>query len=182
MVDAPSAARSDNGGTRHDPRSHEHLAASSRCRRLRQLADAPRRYRQTRRRRAIRRTLGADRRELGFWRSKGQHFKLVLGVSAFELLGAIWLRAANELVMIFEDGLVAIVQSDRSFEVSRISFEVAWIELPDRLRLLAVIREGLETDLQRKARLGISGTRRHRSTPQVREIEADMRRLVEDRA
>ena len=32
--------------------------------------------------------------------------------------------------MIFEDGLVAIVQSDRSFEVSRISFEVAWIELP----------------------------------------------------
>ena len=51
--------------------------------------------------------------------------------SAFELLGAIWLRAANELVMLFEDGLVAIVQSDRSFEVSRISFEVAWIELSD---------------------------------------------------
>jgi hypothetical protein len=50
--------------------------------------------------------------------------------SAFELLGAIWLRAANELVMVFEDGLVAIVQSDRSFEVSRIQFEVRWIELP----------------------------------------------------
>jgi hypothetical protein len=43
---------------------------------------------------------------------------------AFELLGAIWLRAANELVMGFEDGFVAIVQSDRSFEV-------AWIELSD---------------------------------------------------
>ena len=50
---------------------------------------------------------------------------------AFELLGAIWLRAANELVMVFEDGFVAIVQSDRTFEVSRISFEVAWIELHD---------------------------------------------------
>ena len=46
---------------------------------------------------------------------------------AFELLGAIWLRAANELVMVFEDGFVAIVQSDRSFEV-------AWIELSDNSR------------------------------------------------
>ena len=36
--------------------------------------------------------------------------------------------------MIFEDGFVAIVQSDRSFEVSRISFEVAWIGLPENSR------------------------------------------------
>ena len=63
------------------------------------------------------------------WRLEGSALH---GTSrAFELLGAIWLRAANELVMVFEDGLVAIVQSDRSFEVSRISFEVAWIELPE---------------------------------------------------
>ena len=53
---------------------------------------------------------------------------------AFELLGAIWLRAANELVMVFEDGFVAIVQSDRSFEVSWIYFEVAGIELPENSR------------------------------------------------
>ena len=58
---------------------------------------------------------------------------------AFELLGAIRLLAANELVMVFEDGLVAIVQSDRSFEVSRISFEVAWIELPDNSRARVVV-------------------------------------------
>jgi hypothetical protein len=57
-----------------------------------------------------------------------------------DLLGAIWLRAANELVMVFEDGLVAIVQSDRSLEVSRISFEVAWIELPDNSRARAMVR------------------------------------------
>ena len=68
--------------------------------------------------------------------SKGQRFTVL--VRAFELLGAIWLRAANELVMVFEDGLVAIVQSDRSFEVSRISFEVAWIELPDNSRARVV--------------------------------------------
>ena len=66
--------------------------------------------------------------------------KLWNGNQSFELLGAIWLRAANELVMIFEDGLVAIVQSDRSFEVSRISFEVAWIELPDNSRTRVVVR------------------------------------------
>ena len=52
--------------------------------------------------------------------------KLWNGNQSFELLGAIRLPAANELVMIFEDGLVAIVQSDRSVEVSRISFEVTW--------------------------------------------------------
>ena len=57
-----------------------------------------------------------------------------------DLLGAIRLRAANELVMVFEDGLVAIVQSDRSLEVSRISFEVAWIELPDNSRARAMVR------------------------------------------
>ena len=57
---------------------------------------------------------------------------------SFELLGAIWLRAANEPIMIFEDGLVAIVQSDQSFEVSRISFEVTWIELPDNSRARVV--------------------------------------------
>ena len=62
---------------------------------------------------------------------RDSHFKLWNGSQSFELLGAIWLRAANELVMIFEDGFVAIVQSDRSFEVSRIFFEVAWIKLPD---------------------------------------------------
>ena len=59
--------------------------------------------------------------------------------ASFELLGAIWLRAANELVMVFEDGFVAIVQSDRSFEVSWIYFEVAWIELPDNSKARAVV-------------------------------------------
>jgi hypothetical protein len=59
---------------------------------------------------------------------------------AVDLLGGIRLRAANELVMVFEDGLVAIVQSDRSLEVSRISFEVAWIELPDNSRARAMVR------------------------------------------
>jgi hypothetical protein len=58
---------------------------------------------------------------------------------AFELLSAIWLRAANELVMVFEDGFVAIVQSDRSFEVSWIYFEVAWIELPDNSKAGVVV-------------------------------------------
>jgi hypothetical protein len=42
--------------------------------------------------------------------------------------------------MIFEDGLVAIVQSDRSLEVSRVSFEVAWIELPDNSRARVMVR------------------------------------------
>jgi len=37
---------------------------------------------------------------------------------AYELLGAIHLR--YEFVMLFENDLIAIVQSDRSFEVSRI--------------------------------------------------------------
>ena len=78
----------------------------------------------------------ADRRD-ALAATKGQH-STVTG-RAFELLGAIRLRAANELVMIFEDGLVAIVQSDRSFEVSRISFEVAWIELPDNSRARVVV-------------------------------------------
>jgi hypothetical protein len=59
--------------------------------------------------------------------------------SAFELLGTIWLWAANELVMAFEDGFVAIVQSDRSFEVSWIYFEVAWIELPDNSKARVVV-------------------------------------------
>jgi hypothetical protein len=59
---------------------------------------------------------------------------------AVDLLGGIRLRAANELVMVFEDGLVAIAQSDRSLEVSRISFEVAWIELPDNSRARAMVR------------------------------------------
>ena len=51
--------------------------------------------------------------------------KLWNGNQSFELLGAI--RLPNELVMIFEDGFVAIVQSDRTFEVARIAFEVSWI-------------------------------------------------------
>ena len=58
---------------------------------------------------------------------------------AFELLGAIWLRAANEFVMVFEDGFVAIVQSDRSFEVCWIYFEVAWIKLPDNPKARVVV-------------------------------------------
>ena len=32
-------------------------------------------------------------------------------------------------VRVFEDGVV--VQADRSFEVARLDFEVAWIELPE---------------------------------------------------
>jgi hypothetical protein len=43
------------------------------------------------------------------------------------LLGAI--RLPNELVMLFENQLVAIVQPSRAFEVSQIMFEVHWIEL-----------------------------------------------------
>ena len=61
------------------------------------------------------------------WRLEGSALRD--GGHAFELLGAIWLRAANELVMIFENDLVAIEKSDR-IEVSRIQFEVRWIELP----------------------------------------------------
>ena len=66
------------------------------------------------------------------WRLEGS--ALCDGGHAFELLGAVRLPAANELVMIFEDGLVAIVQSDRAFAVARLDFEVAWIELPDNSR------------------------------------------------
>jgi hypothetical protein len=66
--------------------------------------------------------------------------KLWNGNQSFELLGAIWLRAANELAMIFEDGLVAIVQSDQSFEISRMFFEVAWIERPDNSKAHVVVR------------------------------------------
>jgi hypothetical protein len=62
------------------------------------------------------------------WRLEGSALRD--GGHAFELLGAVRLPAANELVMVFEDGFVAIVQSDRTFEVSRIQFEVRWIELP----------------------------------------------------
>ena len=46
-----------------------------------------------------------------------------------ELLGAI--RLQRELVMLFENDLIAIVASDRSFEVSRIPFEVSWLDLSD---------------------------------------------------
>jgi hypothetical protein len=42
-----------------------------------------------------------------------------------ELLGAV--RLPNQLVMLFENNLVAIVESDRSFAVARIAFEVSWI-------------------------------------------------------
>jgi hypothetical protein len=42
----------------------------------------------------------------------------------YALLGAIRLPAAHELVMLFEDTLAAIVQSDRSMQTSRIPFEV----------------------------------------------------------
>ena len=42
-----------------------------------------------------------------------------------ELLGAIHLW--NQLVMLFENGLAAIVESDRSFEVARLQFEVSWL-------------------------------------------------------
>jgi hypothetical protein len=47
------------------------------------------------------------------------------GGVAHELLGAV--RLPNEMVMLFENNLVAIVESDRSFKVSRIAFEVTWI-------------------------------------------------------
>jgi hypothetical protein len=43
----------------------------------------------------------------------------------FELLGAI--RLLRELVLIFNGNLVAIVQSDRSFAVAQLEFEVSWI-------------------------------------------------------
>ncbi len=49
------------------------------------------------------------------------------GGGTHELLGAIRLR--NELVMIFENSLIAAVRSDRSLEVSRIAFEVSWSKL-----------------------------------------------------
>jgi hypothetical protein len=74
----------------------------------------------------------------GFWRLEGS--ALHGAGRAFELLGAIWLRAANELVMVFEDGFVAIVQSDRSLEVSWIYFQVAWFELPDNSRARVMVR------------------------------------------
>ena len=51
----------------------------------------------------------------------------------------------------------------------------------NRLRLLAVVREGLETDLPESAARDL-WDQAASLTPQVREIEADMRRLVEDRA
>jgi hypothetical protein len=44
------------------------------------------------------------------------------GNGAHEVLGAIHLR--HELVMVFEDEPVAVVQSDKSFEVSRIDLQV----------------------------------------------------------
>jgi hypothetical protein len=47
---------------------------------------------------------------------------------AHELLGAIHLR--YELVMLFENDLVAIVQSDRSFEVNRIEDYVRACDAP----------------------------------------------------
>ena len=65
--------------------------------------------------------------------------KLWNGNQSFELLGAIWLRAANELVLIFEGGFVAIVQSDRALAVARLDFEVAWLELPDHSRARVVV-------------------------------------------
>lgn len=50
----------------------------------------------------------------------------------YALLGAIRLPATHELVMLFEDTLASIVQSDRSMQTSRIPFEVRWFELlPD---------------------------------------------------
>ena len=62
----------------------------------------------------------------GTWRLEGSALHGDGG--SCELLGAI--RLPNELVMIFENNLVAIVKSDRTFEVSRIQFAVRWIELP----------------------------------------------------
>jgi hypothetical protein len=47
---------------------------------------------------------------------------------AFELLGAIRLVAANELVLIFEGGLLAIMAGgSRDFTVARMDFEVTWL-------------------------------------------------------
>ena len=62
--------------------------------------------------------------------------KLWNGNQSFDLLGAIWLRAANELVMVFEGGFVAIVQSDRSFEV-------ACVELTDNSRARMVVGDAV---------------------------------------
>ena len=66
----------------------------------------------------------------GAWRLEGS--ALHGAGRAFELLGAIRLPAANELVMVFEDGFVAIVQSDRSLEVAR-------FELSDNSRARVVV-------------------------------------------
>lgn len=48
---------------------------------------------------------------------------------AHELLGAVHLK--SELVMLFEDQMAAIVQSDRSLKVSQVAFEVGWFEPDD---------------------------------------------------
>ena len=71
------------------------------------------------------------------WRLEGS--ALCGGGHAFELLGAVRLPAANELVLIFEGGFVAIVQSDRALAVARLNFEVAWVELPDHSRARVVV-------------------------------------------
>ena len=71
------------------------------------------------------------------WRLEGS--ALCGGGQAFELLGAVRLPAANELVLIFEGGFVAIVQSDRALAVARLDFEVAWVELPDHSRARVVV-------------------------------------------
>jgi hypothetical protein len=57
------------------------------------------------------------------WRLEGSG--LWDGGYCHELLGAIHLP--NELVMLFENDLIAIVQSNRSFAAARIPFEVSWI-------------------------------------------------------
>jgi hypothetical protein len=72
------------------------------------------------------------------WRLEGSALRG--GGHAFELLGAVRLPAANELVLIFEGSFVAIVQSDRALAVARLDFEVAWIELPDNSRARVVVR------------------------------------------
>jgi hypothetical protein len=56
----------------------------------------------------------------GLWRLEGS--ALHGDGQAHELLGAIHLRC--ELMMLFEDNLVAFVQSDRSLAVARLDFEV----------------------------------------------------------
>jgi len=66
------------------------------------------------------RSAGISRSGQGAWRIEGS--ALHGDGHAHELLGAIHLR--RELMMLFEDNLVGFVQSDRSVEVSRISFEV----------------------------------------------------------